>query len=178
MSLLRGEGIYLYHSGDFGMPDSGGVCALTPGFSCTGDLMISFLQPVTDLTFNGYFAAPADSVLVSVFGGGGLLAREQVWGNATGILAFDFSSLGRIDRLTIEDRSNPLTQGVAFGNFRYNLWEPPVKPSSGPSTPPPSPPPSVVPLPGSGPLALAAIALWLTFAAGLRRRPGVAPCRA
>ncbi len=156
---LNGSDLYVYHSGDFGMPTGGGVCALSSSFACTGDLEFAFLVPISGLTFDGYFATPSDSVLVSLFSGGTLLTSELFRGNDTGTILFDFSAFQKIDLVTILDRSNAQTKGMAFGNFQYTYWQPPQA----------SPPPAAVPLPGSGAMVITGLLAGLALAVGGRR---------
>lgn len=159
---LNGSDLYVYHSGQYGMPAGGGTCALKANFTCTGDLELAFLLPISGLTFNGYFAAASDSVLISLFSGSTLLFSQQYWGNSTGTLFFDLSAFSKIDLVTIQDRSTLLTKGMAFGNFRYSYWQPPV-------VVPPPPPPATVPQPGSWLFALTEVLAGLSLAAFRRR---------
>lgn len=156
---LNNSDLYVYHSGDYGMPTGGGVCALSTSFTCTGDLEFAFLVPISGLTFNGYFATPSDSVLVSLFSGSTLLTSQQFWGNDTGTILFDFSTFQKIDLVTILDRSNAQTKGMAFGNFQYTYWQPPQA----------SVPPAAVQLPGSGAMIFTGLIAGLALAVGARR---------
>lgn len=134
-SEANGGNLFVYHSGDYSVPENGAICAMGANFSCTGDLLIEFSVPIFDLMFNAFFAKPTDSMIVSLFNNGILIFSQQYWGNSAGTILFDFRNLGVLTSVLIEDRSDPLTKGAAYGNFRYRLYVPP--------------PPAVVPLPAS-----------------------------
>lgn len=133
-SEANGGNLFVYHTGDYNVPENGAICALAANFSCMGDLLIEFSVPIFDLMFNAFFAKPTDSMIVSLFNNGILIFSQQYWGNTGGTILFDFRNLGVLTSVLIEDRSSALTKGAAYGNFRYRLYQQP---------------PAVVPLPAS-----------------------------
>jgi hypothetical protein len=132
--------LFVYRSGDFGMPTNGGFCAYDLSGRCMGDATLDFGGPIDDLTFAGFWAKLTDGVFVSLFNGAELVYAGLFMGTTSGTIRFDFSQYGTLTRLTLQDRSNVLTKGMAFGDFRYR--EVTIAPP-----PDPEPPPAPVPLP-------------------------------
>lgn len=125
-SHANGGNLFVYHSGDYKVPDDGAICAMGENFTCMGDLLIEFDVPIFDLMFNAFFAKATDSMIVSLFNNGVLIFSQQYWGNSGGTILFDFRNLGVLTSILIEDRSSALTKGAAYGNFRYRLYEVPA----------------------------------------------------
>jgi hypothetical protein len=149
VTLLGGEELFVYRGNEF-MPAPGGFCALDRGFRCLGDAMVVFDQLIRDLSFETFFYKPGDQVLVRLFSGDVVLTERTV--AYAGLVSF-FGFAG-ITHIVLIDQSSFDTKGLAFGNFRYAIYDP---------TPPIDP----IPLPASvlGLLAgLAALAV-----AGARR---------
>jgi hypothetical protein len=159
LAETAGERIFVYRTGDFGMPQNGGFCALLADFSCMGDFLLEFDRPITNLIFSGFFAKGTDSVFVSLFDGDLLVFSRQFFGNSAGTITFDFRYVTRLTTILIEDRSDPATRGIAFGDFRYRPYEAPVAP---------------VPVPASFLLLATALALFLRLKRAARRRSAVA----
>lgn len=157
-----GGDIFVYHSGDYGLPEGGGFCALERfDFSCTANLSIVFAAPVTELTFSGYFAGSTDAAFLTVFDGTDAVFQGLFTGNdVNGLILFDFSWLSRITRIWIEDRSRFDSGGIAYGDFEFEYYK--DKPVISP-----------VPVSASGLLllgGLAMLALLEKFARERRRR--------
>lgn len=157
-----GGDIFVYHSGDYGLPEGGGFCALNRfDFSCTADISIEFLAPITELTFSGFFAGPTDAAFLTLFDGTDTVFQGLFTGNdVDGLILFDFSWLSRITRILIEDRSIFASGGIAYGNFEFEYYtdDPVISP---------------VPLSASGLFllgGLAMLALLEQFARERRRR--------
>ncbi len=145
--------LFVYNSGNFGMPAQGGVCGLTSVFTCLGTLSFSFAQPVEQVSFGAYFVGAGDASSVSAYAGTTLLGQLSV--NAGG--QYGFGALSGITNLVFADLGS-LSGGVAYGGFTYvNV------------PPPPPPPPPAVPLPGALGLQASAVALGAFL---LRRRRG------
>lgn len=123
-TVTDGESIFVYNSGDFSFPENGGLCALNSDFRCMGSFMLEFDTTIFDLMFSAFFAKPTDSMIVSLFLNDLEVYSGQFWGNAGGTILFDFRHVGLLDRILIEDRSNPGTKGAAYGDFRYNVAVP------------------------------------------------------
>jgi MYXO-CTERM domain-containing protein len=149
VTLVNGDELYLYNGSNF-MPAPGGFCALDGGFRCLGDAMIVFDQLIQDLSFETYFYKPGDQVLVRLFSGDVVLTERTV--AYAGLVSF-FGFAG-ISHIVLIDQSRFDTGGLAYGNFRYALYDP---------TPPPPP----IPLPASAAGLLAGLAALA--AAGARR---------
>lgn len=128
LTETSGGKIFVYQTGDFGMPQNGGFCALLSDFSCMGDFLLEFDTPVTDLIFSGFFAKGTDSVFVSLFDGDLLVFAGQFFGNSAGTITFDFRHIVKLTKIMIEDRSDPATRGIGFGDFRFRPYEAPVSP--------------------------------------------------
>lgn len=132
MAIARttdGGGIFVYNSGDFSFPENGGLCALAADFRCMGSFTLEFDSTIFDLMFSAFFAKPTDSMIVSLFLKDLRVYSGQFWGNDSGSILFDFRHIGLLDRILIEDRSNPSTKGAAYGDFRYNVAVPPPVPA-------------------------------------------------
>lgn len=154
-----GSAIFVYRTGDFGIPTGGGFCALANGFVCKGQATLTFDQPVTGLAFNAYFAGPGDQARISAFAGTALLRTVVVRRNGP----IDLSVLQGVTQVTFTDESTPSGTGIAYADFQYTPQPPP----------PPPPPPEVtpVPLPSAGVMMLISIVLLTGRArfAGKRR---------
>lgn len=124
----NGDKTFVYRSGDFGMAPNGGICAYTTDFNCMGDFLLEFDQPIFDLTFSGFFAKITDSVLISLFDGDELIYSGQYFGNGAGMIFFDFSQFTKLTKIFFEDASDPLSKGIAYGDFRYRLYADPDTP--------------------------------------------------
>ncbi len=150
--------LFVYRSGDFGMPLNGGFCAYDKSGRCMGDVTLDFGGPIADLTFSAFWAKLTDGVFVSLFNGVELIYSGLFMGTSSGTIRFDFTQYGTLTSMTLQDRSSVLTKGMAFGGFRYR------EVTIVPPPPPPDPPPAPVPLPapllllggGLGALALLA----------------------
>jgi hypothetical protein len=152
VSLIAGDELFVYR-GDRFMPPPGGFCALDRGFSCLGDAMVVFDQLIQDLSFETYFYKPGDQVLVRLFSGDVILTERTV--AYAGLVSF-FGFAG-ISHIVLIDQSRFDTKGLAYGNFRYALYDP---------TPPPPP----IPLPASVAGLLAGLAALAVAGARRNRR--------
>ena len=119
VSLLAGDELYVYDGSEY-MPRPGGFCALANGFRCLGDAMVVFDQLIKDLSFETYFYKPGDRVLVQLFSGDLLLTERTV--AYAGLVSF-FGFAG-ISHVVLIDQSTYDTRGMAYGNFRYALYDP------------------------------------------------------
>jgi hypothetical protein len=135
-----GSDLFIYRSGDFGIPKGGGFCALSSGFVCRGQATLTFEQPVNGLSFNGRYAGRGDRARVSVFAGDVLLRTVVVRRNGR----IDFSDLEGVTAITFADASRRFGTGIAYARFRYTLQPPPVTP---------------VPVPPAGAMMIASLAL-------------------
>jgi hypothetical protein len=129
-----GQGLYVYHSGLFGMPIGGGICGLQAGFSCTGDISIMFKNPVSNLKFRGYTASVSDGATVTAYSENTVIGNLLVSGTASEQIDIDFRGLSGITRVDFFDRSNPVSRGIAYGNFNFDIDLP--KPPTPPKAPP------------------------------------------
>jgi hypothetical protein len=154
----NGGELFVYHTGDYFIPANGAVCALSEGFACMGDLLIEFNVPIFDLMFSGFFAKATDSMIVSLFNNDLLIFSGQFWGNTGGTILFDFRSFGVLTSILIEDRSDVATKGVAYGDFKYRIYDQP----------------SPVPLPASLPLLMFGLTLLMLPSVRRRVRSAVA----
>jgi hypothetical protein len=158
VTLLNGDELYLYNGTQY-MPPPGGFCALDGGFRCLGDAMVVFDQLIQDLSFETFFYKPGDQVLVRLFSGDVILTERTV--AYAGLVSF-FGFAG-ISHIVLIDQSRGDTKGLAYGNFRYALYDPT----------PPAPPVPPIPLPASVAGLLAGLAaLAVTGARRNRRRNG------
>lgn len=128
LAEASGGEIFVYRTADYDMPQNGGFCALQADFSCTGNFLLEFTVPVSNLIFSGFFAKITDSAFVSLFDGDMLVYAGLFLGNSAGTIRFDFRDIDRLTRILIEDRSDPETGGIAYGDFRYDLYESPIAP--------------------------------------------------
>lgn len=133
ISQSRGGALFVYGNGPNGQAAGAQVCALQTGFSCTGDVSLLFVGPVSDLKFNGFFVSDSDRATVSAYADDTLLSFILVSGNANGQVNIDFSGVSGITRVEIADLSSPVSRGIAYGDFNFNV-APPGQPA-----PPPSP---------------------------------------
>ncbi len=150
ITQTSGGQIYIYRTGSFDMPQNGGVCAYENG-TCMGNLLVEFLNPVTELIFAGYFAKSSDAAYISLFDQDFLISRTLFSGDPAGSILFDFSDVSRLTKLVIEDASAGEFKGIAYGDFKYRTYQAPP------------PPPSPVPLPAPALMLLAAFSLLLGF---------------
>lgn len=163
VSLIDGSEIYLYGANQFGMPSTGGFCAIDGGFACLGDALIVFDRMIKDLSFQTFFYKPGDRALVRLFSGDKLLTQRFLAREGR----FAFFGYEGITHIELLDRSRASTKGMAYGNFRYSLFTPP-KPAPPPPPPPPPPEPPAVPLPAS--VLMLGSALALVAGTGALRR--------
>jgi hypothetical protein len=141
LAATSGSPLFIYSSGDFGLPTGGGFCAIVTGFVCKGRLTLTFQQPVFGLTLNAFLVGPGDQSRISAFAGSVLLSTVVVRQNGL----IDFSALQGVTRVTFSDESARFGTGIAYGDFRFTVQPPPVV------TP--------VPLPPAGAMILASLAL-------------------
>lgn len=134
VSSSNGGALYVYGSGDFGMPVGGGVCALGTGFTCDGDISLLFIGPVSNLTFKGYFASPADRATVAVYADDALVDFLLISGNPDGRIDLDLRRTPGITRVEIGSVSATGGKGIAYGDFDFDVAPPGTPP------PPPLPP--------------------------------------
>jgi hypothetical protein len=119
VSLIGGDELYVYRGDEF-MPAPGGFCALARGFRCLGDALVVFDQLIRDLSFETFFYKPGDQVLVQLFSGDLLLTQRTV--AYAGLVSF-FGFAG-ITHVLLIDQSSYDTKGLAYGNFRYAIYDP------------------------------------------------------
>jgi hypothetical protein len=148
LSTPRPSRVFVYRTGDFGIPTGGGFCALASGFTCKGRATLRFDTPVSGLMFDAFFAGRGDRARVTAFAGnvrlGSVLVRRD------GLV--DLSRFEGVTRITFRDRSTREGTGIAWGNFRH---DDPVTP---------------VPLPPAGVMMAATMLLVAGGAARLRLR--------
>jgi hypothetical protein len=133
ISESSGGALFVYGTGGTGQAAGPQVCGLQSGFNCTGDVSLLFVGPVSNLTFNGYFASVSDRATISAYSDDTLISYALVSGNGSGNINIDFSGLSGITRVEIKDFSSALSQGIAYGDFTFDE-DPP-----GPPAPPPPP---------------------------------------
>lgn len=141
---------FLYGSGDYGMGEQGGFCALSPGFRCMGDVSMVFDTLVSDLVFTSYYAKRGD------------LSEVRLWRHDDLVGTIMIPSAGRIDlgefgllsHLHIIDKSALSTSGMAYGNFQYSIYRQEI---------------SAVPLPASAAMLLVSAGV-LAAVGGVFRR--------
>ncbi len=155
-ALLTTDGsqIFVYRTGDFGMAPNGGFCAYTTAQDCLGDFALDFKTPIRDLSFDGFFAKITDGAIVALFDGDTMIYTGRHAGSRSGMIRFDFTAFSRVTRVLVQDDSNPLTRGIAYGSFRYREVPTVVAP---------------IPLPASSVLLLAALCLLLATGTLARR---------
>lgn len=120
ISESSGGALFVYHTGEFGMPAGGGVCALQSDFSCTGDVSLLFIGPVKNLKFKGLFATGTDRATIAAYAGDTLVTYAVVSGGSEGEFDVDLSKASGITRLKITDRSDATSRGISFGGFGYD----------------------------------------------------------
>ncbi len=110
---VPGGTVFTYAPGAFGaFNDSGGVCALAPGFNCQMDWTMTFAYAVTNLVFDAAFYNDFDSVEVEAFNGLTSLGTLSV--NADGTYGFGGAVL---TSLVFNDSSTGA--GFGFGDFEF-----------------------------------------------------------
>lgn len=109
--LVTPEATFTNTSGGDVFTGFGGMCFLNAAaFSCDADGTVAFTSPVGNLvvTTSGY--GPGDDALIQAFNGSTLLASVTVTSDAV----IDFSSIGLVTRLVIDDRSTDAGYIYAF----------------------------------------------------------------
>lgn len=154
ITLLGSTGtIFTYNSSEYpSVPGGGAFCATVGdgsfGDRCIGDAVITFDDPVSDLTFRALFGGPGDYARITIYAGDTQLAYRDISGNTL----LDFTGYLGVTRVLIDDRSKigdtywsksqqrwiRVGTGFAFGDFFVET--------------------NVVPLPAGGSLLLAALA--------------------
>jgi hypothetical protein len=129
----NGGALFVYGTGDFGMPVGGAVCGLQTDFTCTGDVSLLFIGAVSDLKFSGFDASISDKATISAYSDDYLLSVLLISGTSDGKIDIDFTGVSGITRIEIADHSSTLSRGIAYGSFVYDP-DPPGPP------PPPKPP--------------------------------------
>ncbi len=152
---LNGAKIFVYRSGDFGIPKNGALCAFQAS-ACVGDFVLDFAQPIVELMFSGFFAKTSDSSIVSLFDGDALIYSNQFFGNSDETILFDFSTLGKVTKVSFTDASNASTRGIAYGKFSYRVYSEPETPAA-------------VPIPATAFLLITSLLLLSFFPIGARR---------
>lgn len=126
--------LFVYGQNDFGIPGTGGVCALQSDFSCIGGLSLLFNGSVSNLSFKGFFATSTDVATITVYSGNTALGFQLVSGNQSGQIDVDFTGLTGITKVDITTAALGSGKGIAYGEFNYD--------PDPPNTPPPPPPPT------------------------------------
>lgn len=133
ISQSSGGALFVYGTGGTGQAAGAQVCGLQSGFSCTGNVSLLFVGPVSDLKFNGYYATATDRATVSAYSDDTLVSFILLSGNADGRVAIDFTGVSGITRVEIADFSSGVSKGIAYGDFDFQT-DPP-----GPPAPLPAP---------------------------------------
>lgn len=133
ISQSSGGALFVYGTGGTGQAAGPQVCGLQSGFTCTGNVSLLFVGPVSDLNFNGYFATESDRATVSAYADDTLVSFILLSGNPNGRVNIDFTGVSGITRVEIADRSSGVSKGIAYGDFNFAL-DPP-----GPPAPLPAP---------------------------------------
>ncbi|MGI9395474.1 MAG: VPLPA-CTERM sorting domain-containing protein [Boseongicola sp.] len=111
---------FVYGGLDFDVGPNGGFCALTTSFTCAGDAEVTFsLGPVSNLTFQTYFAGHHDSTIISIFDGLTKLASIAVNSN----ILVDFSAFSGITSVFIDDNSGN-SDGIAYADWEFTQGVP------------------------------------------------------
>lgn len=107
-----GDDLFVYQSGDFGIPDSG-FCATEFG-SCEADAEIVFSNQIADLTFYSLGFNSGDFAVATIYNGVTPLASATIDADMT----VDFSGFSDITRLVIDDSSTGA--GMSYHAFTFN----------------------------------------------------------
>ncbi len=118
-----GSTLFIYNSGDFGMPRLGGFCMLGSDFSCSGNGMLLFSDPVSQLSLRSRFVGRGDRATLRAWSGPTLVDEHTV----TSDEIFSFKGEG-ITRMEITGRRSP-SGGVAFSSVSFVKAEEPPAPS-------------------------------------------------
>ena len=78
MTTEDGSQIFVYESGQYGLPESGGLCGFDTGFWCTADLYFDFFEEIADLEFETFFFGGDDKILAQIFAGDVLLSEFDI----------------------------------------------------------------------------------------------------
>ena len=126
LTNLDGYEVFLYRSGEFGMPEGGGFCALSPGFECRGDTLLAFESPVNNLMFESFFVALGDRASLEIYRGDELLSEVRVDRQNTKV---DLSEFGDVTSIFFDSRSTRAAAGLAYGAFTFEVAEVPLPPA-------------------------------------------------
>jgi len=125
--------LFVYGGSDFGIPGTGGVCALQADFSCIGGLSLLFNGSVSNLSFKGYFATRSDVATITAYSGNTAMGFQLVSGSDDGQIDVNFAGVSGITRLDILTTALGAGKGIAYGDFVFDV-DPP-----GTAPPPPLP---------------------------------------
>ncbi len=116
VATVQSDGaLFVYGSGDFGMPNTGGICALQSDFTCTGKFSLLFIGPISDLSFKGFFAGSSDQAVVTAYAGDQRLATQLVLGNASEQFDVSFAVFSGITRVDVAVSSTGPARGSPTG---------------------------------------------------------------
>ena len=127
---ISGTGTILY-TNEYFVGDGGSICSAfttSTSTSCTGDLQITFITAVSQLSLRAIGFDEGDSVTISAYAGSSLLGSRLVATSDDGVV--DFSAFSGVTKLVFDDQSTG--SGLAYGKFSFTSLASPVpEPATG-----------------------------------------------